>query len=87
MERALSLFRTGHFDDGVEKDKGKDFGDAKWGEEARAWVLKTTEITRSRWDCILEDAEAFVSSDDDGDDYAGDDGNEGTDPRTLVVLD
>lgn len=50
----------------------------------RHGVLKTTEITRSRWDCIIEDAEALVSADDDGDDYADDDGNE---PRTLVVLD
>ena len=51
------------------------------------WVVKTSEITRSRWDCILADAEAFISPDDEDDDYAGDDGGEGVDPRTLVILD
>jgi hypothetical protein len=87
MQRALTLCKTGHFVDGGEKDKKrKDFGDARWGEKAREWVSKTSEITRSRWDCILADAEAFVSADDEGgDDHAGDDGDESADPQTVVL--
>ena len=78
----------GRFDGGGRYDKKRDdFGDAQWAKKAQAWAAKTAEIKQSRWKDILTDTEAFISPDNEDDDYAGNGDNEGVDPRTLVVLD
>ena len=57
-----------------------------FGVTKHAHGSQRQEITRSRWDCILTDAEAFIRSVDDDDDYAEDDDDE-ADPPTVSVLD
>ena len=84
----MSLCKTGYLDGSADTcskgtKKRKDFGETHWGDKARKWASKT-EITGSRWDCILEGAEPFISS--DANDFVEDD-EDVVDPRSLIVFD
>ena len=90
MEHALTLFKTSSFNPKLidKKDKWKkDFADAYWGKKMRAWVIKTTQISSDRWDCITFDAAAFEPALEE--EYNGDDdiAEDEVDPHTLIVLD
>ena len=90
MEHTLTLFKTGSFNpESIDKKdkRKKDFADAYWGKKTRAWVIKTTQISSDRWDCITFDAAAFEPALEE--EYNGDDdiAEDEVDPHTLIVLD
>lgn len=91
MERAFALWKPGYcvLDDCDKKEARRyEFSDAHYGDRTRTWYKKMNEITDARWDCIVDDANAFMSEDsDDVEDEAEEGSMDQRDPRMRISLD